>query len=105
MWIVERRHTRDEDGTTVAVELRDSDGFIRANARWDGGMQIWIDTVTEEQNAIHDTIHTYDIRGLIDKLHDLLNVSEELFDHTGYWSHDSDEAPEENLAYIPEPTS
>ncbi|GMA61631.1 hypothetical protein NZD89_18035 [Alicyclobacillus fastidiosus] len=103
MWIVQRRHTRDKDGNTVAAELRDSDGFIRANVRWYGGIQIWIDTVTEEQNAINDTFRTYDIRGLIDKLQNLLSASEELFEHKGYWSNDLD--AEQTLAYIPDPTS
>lgn len=103
MWIIERRHTRDDDGNTVAAELRSDDGLMRANVRWDGGIQIWIDTVTEEQNVIHDTFRTYDIRGLIDKLQDLLSASEELFDHKGYW--DVDAAQQESLAYIPDPTS
>ncbi len=104
MWIVEREHKRDEDGENVAVELRDPDGWMRAHVRWDGGIQVWIDTVTEEQNEIHDTFHTYDIRGFIDKLQDLQTASEELFNHQGYWASNCVES-EDNLSYIPDRTS
>lgn len=104
MWNVERKHVRDEDGNTVAVELRDTDGWMRANVRWDGGMQIWVDTVTEEQNTLHDTFHTYDIRGMIEKLQELQSASEDLFKHQGYWSDDPVEA-RDNLAYNPDPTT
>ncbi|WAH37550.1 hypothetical protein [Alicyclobacillus dauci] len=104
MWVVERQHKRDEDGQNVAVELRDDDGFMRANVRWDGCMQIWMESVTEENNTLRDTIHTCDLRGLIDRLSELKAASQELFDGMGYWSSDPAE-PGDDLSYIPDDTS
>lgn len=84
MWQIQTQH-RGEDGETIAIELRDSDGMIAAHVRWDGCMQIDLHSKTEEHVELRDTIHTCDINGLIEKLQDLQQIAQEFFDDQGVW--------------------
>lgn len=104
VWIVEQRHIADEDKRTVAVELRDDGGWMRANVRWDGGMQIWLSTISEEGDTLHDTFHTYDIREFITRLNQLVSAGQEIFDGQGYWADESNDSVDQ-LAYYPDETS
>ncbi|WP_018132321.1 hypothetical protein [Effusibacillus pohliae] len=92
MWIVKQQHKRD-DGESVAIELEHSDGWMDANVRWDGCMEIHLRTKTEEGHGMTGTVHTCDIDGLIEKLQQVKQISQEYFDFKGYWQrHTTDEA-------------
>lgn len=103
MWIVKRKHVRDEDGGPAALEFKDEEGLMRANVRWDGSMQVWLDMQTEEQTTRHDTFHTSDLRALIQKLKELQTACEELFAR-GYWAEEIHPHTSDDLAYVPDET-
>ncbi|WP_223881986.1 hypothetical protein [Niallia endozanthoxylica] len=66
----------------IGLEVEDEDGMLDANIRWDGLMEIHLQSITEENNEWKDTIHTYDIDALITKLNGLRQVC---FDHFDNW--------------------
>ncbi|WLD93813.1 hypothetical protein [Alkalihalobacillus sp. AL-G] len=78
-WVIKSKHVNDED-KVIAVELEDEDGSFNANIRWDGSMEIHIQSLTEENNYLVDTIHTYDLEGLITKLEGLNALCMDYFD-------------------------
>jgi hypothetical protein len=84
MWVVSSEHKTD-DGGNAAIELSDEDGSFRANVRWDGCMQVWIHSTTEEGNEQIDTLHTCDLNSLIEKLQELKQACCGRFDNRGYW--------------------
>ncbi|MFC4769174.1 hypothetical protein [Effusibacillus consociatus] len=90
LWQVTNQHLGD-NGQTVAIELHDPDGWFDANVRWDGCMEIHLHSKTEEGTKLTDTIHTCDIDGLIEKLRDLKQISQEYFDYEGYWKQEDQE--------------
>ncbi|PLT30452.1 hypothetical protein [Peribacillus deserti] len=79
MWKVKYKHNR-ADGGIAAVELESEDGRMDVNARWDGCMEIHLYTVTEENRELKDTIHTCDLRGLIESLGSLDSVIRDYFE-------------------------
>jgi hypothetical protein len=80
-WNIKTIHLNDEK-TVIGLEVEDEDGTFDANIRWDGSMEIHIQSITEEDNKLNDVIHTSDIDGLISKLEGLRNVC---LDHFVNW--------------------
>jgi hypothetical protein len=78
-WVIKAKHFNDED-RIIGLELEDADGTFDANIRWDGSMEVHIRSITEEDNLVVDTIHTYDIEGLITKLDGLNQLCTDYFD-------------------------
>lgn len=85
IWQVTKSHL-GENGQPVAIEVEDPDGWLHANVRWDGCMEIHLHTKTEEGNVRRDVIHTCDLPGLIDKLSQLCDLSRQSLGANGYWS-------------------
>jgi hypothetical protein len=83
-WIIKSKHVNGEN-IVVGLEVEDEEGIIDANIRWDGLMEIHVRSVTEENNELNDTIHTYDIDGLITRLSGLKQVC---LDHFENWKED-----------------
>jgi hypothetical protein len=84
MWIIKTQH-KNEDGATVALELESEDGQFDVNVRWDGCMEVHVYSVTEENRELHDTFHTCDVKGFIEKLQSLNGVCAEFFGEGSYW--------------------
>lgn len=77
-WNIKAKHLNDEK-RVIGLEVEDEDGSFDANIRWDGGMEIHLHSTTEENVEFHDTIHTYDLDGLIEKLQGLRSVCVDYF--------------------------
>ncbi|MDQ0255662.1 hypothetical protein J2S74_003044 [Evansella vedderi] len=78
-WIIKAKHLNDEK-KVIGLEIEDEDGTFDANIKWDGSMEINIKSRTEENVTLTDTIHTYDIDGLIYKLESLKQTCYDYFD-------------------------
>jgi len=84
-WIIKSKHVNDEDHI-IGIEVEDEEGMFDANIRWDGYMEIHIQSKTEENNEWKDTIHTYDIDALITKLNGLKQAA---IDHIDNWNEEN----------------
>ncbi|KPC99488.1 hypothetical protein LR69_02330 [Geobacillus sp. BCO2] len=78
VWVIKTKHENDQ-GETVGLELESEDGWLDANVRWDGCMEIHLHLVTEEGRELSDTLHTCDLQGLIERLQSLDSVCRSFF--------------------------
>ncbi|MBB6282495.1 MULTISPECIES: hypothetical protein [Geobacillus] len=79
VWVIKAKH-ENGDGETAALELESEDGWLDANVRWDGCMEIHLYSVTEEGRELSDTFHTCDLQGLIERLQSLDAVCRSFFE-------------------------
>jgi hypothetical protein len=84
MWVIKTEH-KNGDGGTAALELETEDGRFDVNVRWDGCMEIHVYSVTEEDRKLHDTLHTCDLKGLIERMQEIDGICHEFFDEGSYW--------------------
>ncbi|KIL37808.1 hypothetical protein SD70_30500 [Gordoniibacillus kamchatkensis] len=89
-WIIKTKHQR-EDGGTAALELETEDLMFDVNARWDGCMEIHMYETTEENRELKDTLHTCDIRQLIETLQSLEEACRDFFGTGSYWEDRAEE--------------
>jgi hypothetical protein len=85
MWNIKTIHKRDEGGT-VAIELETMDRRFDVNVRWDGCMELHSYQTTEEGRELSDTLHTCDLRGLVEVLQSLDEICQGQFGEGSYWT-------------------
>lgn len=85
MWIIKTEHKRDADGGTAALELETEDKLLDVNVRWDGCMEIFLYSLTEENRELQDKFHTCDLKGLIAQLQTLDGICGTYFNEGSYW--------------------
>ncbi|ARA96760.1 MULTISPECIES: hypothetical protein [Geobacillus] len=87
VWVIKAKH-ESEDGKTTALELESEDGWLDANVRWDGCMEIHLYSVTEEGREWSDTFRTCDLQGLIEQLQSLDALCQSFFESQDNWGED-----------------
>lgn len=83
MWEVTNIH-QGEDGTNLAVEVQDPDGFFDANVRWDGLLELHVyhNVPKGERNPAGDghidTLHLANLSAFIRRLQELEAICSDL---------------------------